>query len=93
MKTSYLPALAAFVLWGAAVAWDKTSTVHNLANGCVELNPDRATFAHEAEIGVALAVLTPRRWKGPAVTVWFGTNALAHANAAAHNQTLFKGCR
>lgn len=86
-------ALAAMIAWGAASIWDNTSTKHNLAAGCLENNPNSPhEYGQEALVGIGLALVLPKKWKGPAVAIWFGTNAGIHANAAVHNQSIRPGC-
>jgi hypothetical protein len=91
-------ALTAIALWGGSVAWDQASTIHNHLHygygGCHEVNPSGGgpNYLHEAMIGVGLALVMPKRWKGPAVTIWFGSSALVHAQGALHNQALNPTC-
>src|ERR1017187_7749142 len=78
--------LTAIALWGAACAWDNTSTQHGIREGgCHEANPGH--LAQEA-VGVGLIFAVPKRWRGPTIVVVLGVSAAAHALAANHNQQL-----
>jgi len=90
-------ALTAIAIWGATCVWDQTATIHALPpNGhCIESGQGPTSYLHQAEIGVGIALITPKRWRGPALTVWFGSMAAVHAHAALRGQGLITsgGCR
>ena len=97
ISKSLTAALTAIALWGGSVAWDQASTIHNLEPGstCREETPDAGhgqNYLTEGAIGVGLALVLPKNWKGPAVTIWFAGNAWNHVRAANQNQALFPQC-
>ena len=96
ISKSLTAALTAIALWGGSVAWDQASTVHNINAGCQEMTPDAGhgqNYLTEGAIGVGLAIVMPKKWKGPAVTIWFAGNAWNHVRAANQNQALYPYCR